>query len=117
VLAPLKSARLSGRSFSQGWQWCPPEAKRKDYPMTNTTEKTAKPPVAKIRAGLLNADIWERKTESGTFYSATFQRRYRDSNGKWHSTQSFDHIDLLALSKLADQAHSKIAEIKAAAAE
>ena len=84
----------------------------------NTSSKkqsteTAKPPVAKLRLGLLNASIWERATESGTFHSVTFERRYRDSEGNWHSTHSYDLSDLLALSKLADQAHSKILELQA----
>jgi len=84
---------------------------------TNTSKKKqstepAKPPVAKLRLGLLNASIWERTTEKGTFYSVTFERRYRDSNGEWQSTHGYDANDLLALSKLADQAHSRILELR-----
>ena len=84
----------------------------------NTSSKkqsteTANPPVAKLRLGLLNASIWERATGSGTFHSATFERRYRDSEGNWNSTHGYDLSDLLALSKLADQAHSKILELQA----
>jgi hypothetical protein len=85
---------------------------------SNTSEKataseTNKPPVAKLRIGLLNASIWERTTDKGTtFHSVSFERRYRDADGNWQSTYSFDTSDLLALSKLADQAHSKILEIR-----
>lgn len=84
---------------------------------SNTSEKataseTNKPPVAKLRIGLLNASIWERTTDKGTFHSVSFERRYRDTDGNWQSTYSFDTSDLLALAKLADQAHSKILEIK-----
>ena len=79
---------------------------------TQTSKKqsteTAKPPVAKLRLGLINASIWERVTESGTFHSVTFERRYRDANGEWHSTHSYDAGDLLTLAKLADQAHTEI---------
>ena len=62
---------------------------------TNTSRKpqtteSAKPPVAKLRIGLVNASIWERTTDKGTFHSVTFERRYRDANGEWNSTQSFD---------------------------
>jgi len=84
---------------------------------SNTSEKataseTNKPPVAKLRIGLLNASIWERTTDKGTFHSVSFERRYRDTDGNWQSTYSFDTSDLLALAKLADQAHSKILEIR-----
>lgn len=84
---------------------------------SNTSEKstvsvTNKPPVARLRIGFLNANVWERTTEKGTFHSVSFERRYRDTDGNWQSTHSFDTSDLLALAKLADQAHSKILEIR-----
>ena len=73
------------------------------------TEK-AKPPVAKLRVGLIFASIWENATENGTFYNVTFERRYRDGEGNWHSTTSFGQGDLLELAKAADLAHTKITE-------
>ncbi|MEQ1883702.1 MAG: hypothetical protein ABL967_01480 [Bryobacteraceae bacterium] len=85
--------------------------------MVTTTSKnrrngeSAKPPVAKLRIGLLSASIWERTTDNGTFYSVTFERRYRDAKGDWHGTQSFDKSNLLTLAKLADQADSEIARL------
>jgi hypothetical protein len=85
--------------------------------MANTTSKnnktgeSAKPPVAKLRIGLLSASIWERSTDSGKFYTVTFERRYRDAKGDWHGTQSFDKSNLLTLAKLADQADTEIARI------
>jgi hypothetical protein len=83
---------------------------------TNTSKKssteTAKPPVAKLRLGLINASIWERTTENGKFHSVTFERRYRDAGGQWHSTHSYDASDLLTLSKLADQAHTEITRLQ-----
>ena len=84
---------------------------------TNTSRKsqstdTAKAPVAKLRLGLINASIWERSTENGKFHSVTFERRYRDGQGNWHSTHSYDASDLLTLAKLVDQAHSKIVELQ-----
>jgi hypothetical protein len=91
--------------------------------MATTTSKNrkasepAKPPVAKLRIGLLSATIWERTTESGTFYTVTFERRYRDAKGEWHGTQSFDKSNLLTLAKLADQADTEIAKLTANAKE
>ncbi len=88
---------------------------------TNKQQKTldiasAKPPVDKIRIGLMTATIWERPSENSMFYSVTFERRYRDAKGEWHSSHSYDAADLLAFSKLADQAHSRIIELKNAKA-
>jgi len=78
--------------------------------------ESAKPPVAKLRIGLINATIWERVTDNGKFHSVTFERRYRDGNGEWHSTHSYDANDLLTLSKLADQTHTEINRLQSAEA-
>ena len=77
-----------------------------------TASETNKPPVAKLRIGLISASIWQRSTEKGTFHSVSFERRYKDGSGNWQTTHSFDTNDLLALSKLADQAHSKLIELR-----
>jgi hypothetical protein len=90
----------------------------KDQTMTKKTTKkaesteTANPPVAKIRVGLITASIWERKTDVGTFHTTTFDRRYKDRSGKWKSSSSYDALDLLTLSKLADLAHTKVLELQ-----
>ena len=77
-----------------------------------TQAEPKNPPVAKIRVGLITASIWENETEKGIFHNVTFERRYRDANGEWHSTHSYDAGDLLVLAKLADQAHTKIADLQ-----
>ena len=77
-----------------------------------TATETNKPPVARLRIGLINASIWERATDKGTFHSVSFERRYKDAAGNWQTTHSFDTSDLLALAKLADQAHTKLLEIR-----
>jgi hypothetical protein len=74
----------------------------------------ANPPVAKLRLGLINANIWQRSTDGKIFYSVSFERRYKDSQGKWQSTHGYNASDLLTLAKLADQAHSKIQELQSA---
>jgi len=84
--------------------------------MTDNNEKTTEttnPPVAKLRIGVINASIWQRSHETSTFHSVTFERRYRDAKNEWHSTGSFNTEDLLILAKLADQAHTKILELRA----
>ena len=84
---------------------------------TNAKSETAKPPVAKVRVGLISGSIWERASEQGTFYTVSFERRYRDSEGNFKSSHSYDAQDLLVLAKVADLAHSKILELQAGAGE
>ncbi len=68
------------------------------------------PPVAKVRIGLITASIWENTTDKGTFHNVTFERRYKDGEGNWKSSHSYNADDLLALAKAADLAHTKIVE-------
>ena len=89
--------------------------------MTNTTLEKAseapKAPISKLRIGLINANIWQRTTGEDTFYSVSFERRYRDSEGNWKSTHSYDIDDLLILAKLADQAHTEITKRRSGGAD
>lgn len=72
----------------------------------------ANPPVAKVRVGLINASVWERVTEKGKFYTVSFERRYRNKEGAWQTSHTFDPGDLLVLAKVADLAHTRILEIQ-----
>lgn len=68
--------------------------------MTNSNSKKSvkkQPPVDYIRVGNVQASIWERPTEARTFFDVTFQRSFRDANGYWKNSQSFDLQSLLAL--------------------
>ena len=78
----------------------------------------AQPPVDHVRQGNLEAAIWANVTDRGTFYSATFVRKYQvdgESGGKpeWRQTSSFNERDLPALSKLMNDTHTRIQELKA----
>jgi hypothetical protein len=83
---------------------------------SRNSNETAKPPIAKLRLGLIYANIWQRQTEDDSFYSVSFER-YRDSQGNWQSTHSYDIDDLLVLAKLADRAHTEIANLRAGGAD
>lgn len=72
-----------------------------------------KQPVAKINLHPVSAAIWRNENQKGTFYSVTFERSYKDDDGKWHRSGSFNAGDLLLLAKVADLAHSKIHELRA----
>ena len=73
----------------------------------------SKKPAAKVTLYPVSAAIWRNHNEKGTFYSVTFERSYKDDAGKWHTSTSFNGNDLLLLAKVADQAHSRIHELRA----
>ena len=54
-------------------------------------------PIAHIRMSNVQASIWERKTEKGTFYDASFQRSYKDGEGVWQHSQSGYNLQNLLL--------------------
>ena len=82
---------------------------------TNETRKNA--PVAKVSIGLQSASIFKNESEGRVFYNVSFDRRYRDAEGNWKSTSSYGRDDLLALAKLADQAHTRVLELQNGAGE
>jgi hypothetical protein len=88
----------------------------KETNMSNTKKneaaETKKAPVDKVRVGLITASIWANETEKGTFHNVTFERRYRDGDGNWKSSHSYNADDLLSLAKAADLAHTRIVELR-----
>jgi hypothetical protein len=68
-------------------------------------------PVAEVKIGLIVASIWENKDGEHTRHNVTFARLYKKKDEQWKRTASFGHGDLLTLAKVADLAHSKIAEL------
>ena len=67
-------------------------------------------PIDRLRIGALTASIWENQGANGEgkFYTARIERRYQDGDGNWKTTHSFGRNHLLAVAKLADQAHTRI---------
>ena len=68
-------------------------------------------PVSEVRIGRVKAAIWPNGTDGRTRHNVTFSRLYKDGE-EWKSTQSFSRNDLLLLAKVADQAHSRIFELR-----
>ncbi len=66
-------------------------------------------PAAELRIGTVTATIWENEVGGITRHNVTFSRIYRDE-GQWKTRQSFGFKNLLTLAKVADQAHTLIAE-------
>ena len=66
-------------------------------------------PAAELRIGTVKATVWENEVGGLTWHNVTFSRIYPDG-GQWKTTQSFRFSNLLSVAKLADQAHTLIAE-------
>ena len=64
-------------------------------------------PAHSIQIGKTKAAIWKNESEDRTFYSVTFSRTY-ELEGELKNADSFSGLELLAVSKLADLAHSWI---------
>lgn len=79
------------------------------------SDKAKKAPVARVKVRTVQASIWARSTDSGTFFDTSFQRGYRDGEGKWKNSQSFDLNGLLALQHAVGLAIDKVLELQRAA--
>ena len=64
-------------------------------------------PVKTMNIGTCSAAIWANRRDGRVYYSAKFERGYKQE-GDWKSTQYFSRDDLLNLSKLADMVHTWI---------
>jgi hypothetical protein len=79
--------------------------------MSDTKKPT---PAARITIFPVSAAIWRNVNEKGdAYYGITYERSYRDAEGKWRSSDTFGINESLLLSKVADLAHSKACELRA----
>ena len=70
-------------------------------------------PILTIRDGALKASIWENRSDDNKlFHSVTFGRTFTDDAGNAKSASSFTGGDILKLSRLAEKAYDRIAEIR-----
>jgi len=73
----------------------------------------SKKPAARINMHPITGSIWRNEKDEGVFYSATFERSYKDEAGNWKYTNSFNSGDLLLLAKVADLVHTEISKLRA----
>ncbi len=75
---------------------------------TSAAAVTKNLPAKTIRIGYIAATIWRNTVTSGdtdkAFYTVTFTRSFRDGQGEWADTTSFNHNDLPVLTLLSQEA-------------
>lgn len=66
-------------------------------------------PVERISMFPISASIWMKYSADGRpWYSVSFQRTYKNDDGKWEYTTSFNHADCLILAQAAERAYHLI---------
>jgi hypothetical protein len=112
MAAPETETQRSAR-----WEW---ERKEQDRDMRefeskgeNTmTEKKSKPPVASASFGDVTGNVWENERKDGkSFYSATFERNYKDAEGNDRTSNSFGVSQLSDLKKTADVTEAQMQKL------
>lgn len=77
----------------------------------NGTTPKAEPaknrPVHDVRMGRICGAIWTQAgTDGQTWYTVTISRIYRDNDGNWQRSDSFNRTDLPLVAKVADLCHT-----------
>ena len=78
--------------------------------MRNTNETAGNMPEKKFSTGSLSATVWENqgKSKEGdnvSYRTVSFQRRYKDNNGDWQSTNTLRINDLPKASLILQKAY------------
>ena len=73
-------------------------------------------PVARFKAGEVSSALWENQVQvkgtTVTMLKATVQRRYKDRNGEWQSSQSFGRNEIPLAIHCLQKAFEKIIELQ-----
>lgn len=69
-------------------------------------------PIKRVRAGLVSVAVWENEIGEGKEkfigHSFTMQRSYKDKEGEWQQSQSFNKSDIPLLLAALKKAYSDI---------
>ncbi len=73
-------------------------------------------PVARFKAGEVSSALWENQVQvkgaAVTMLKASVQRRYKDRNGEWQSSQSFGRNEIPLAIHCLQKAFEKIIELQ-----
>jgi hypothetical protein len=72
------------------------------------TEDRKNAPLESFRDGAVTIKLWEQQAEGKSYVNASIGKLYKDQQGGWHETRSFNDSDLLKLQALIPQAHQQM---------
>jgi len=65
------------------------------------SENINKPPVHKVKYGVIEASLWENESKEGTYLTMSLQRNYKDKEDNWKSTNKSFRINDIPVIELA----------------
>ncbi len=68
------------------------------------TSLSKKPPIYKQKSHGIEVAVWKREHEDKVFYSISVNRSYRDKDGDWQNSNSFNLEDQTILMDFLDRA-------------
>lgn len=105
--------QVSGRALEARLQ--PGTQQRKELTMNTTTQtnSTGSSLVEKFSLAGVHVSIWVNTSHAGVRYPSTkIERRYKDANGDYQSTDSYSRDALPVVADLATRAHARIKELE-----
>ena len=72
------------------------------------TEDRKNAPLESFRDGAVTIKLLEQQAEGKSYVNAQIGKLYKDAQGAWHETRSFNDTDLLKLQALIPQAHQQM---------
>jgi hypothetical protein len=72
------------------------------------TEDKNNAPLETFRDGSVTIKLWRQDVENQTYVNASIGKLYKDQQGAWHETRSFNDSDLLKLQALIPEAHKQM---------
>ena len=73
-------------------------------------------PVVQVTLHPVSGAIWRNTNAKGeAFFTATFDKAYKDETGAWKSTNSFSPDQVLLLAKVADLVHTEMSNLRSPA--
>ena len=75
------------------------------------TTATTNRPDKSFRIGNVKGSIWKKVTDDQrVFYNTKLVRSYKDKDGNWQETDTYDHADLLCVAEVARLASDWLSE-------
>lgn len=82
-------------------------------PVSDTPQESGNQPVGRVSAYPVKGSVWMSYSQDGSpYYSVSFQRSYKNSDGEWQYSDNFFPSDLLLLAEAARMAYHLCEELR-----